>query len=149
MVYIIHIYDLCKHAEIWPWSSSMKVIHRPPKYLTDFWRYFHSADCIAWKLLKMGLRHLVHDEVPTSSLLTLAIVFKVTLGLLKWLKMVPFSAYICLYKTGRPYTSTSFIIGCITYWLMLIIVSTGSIRWIPWFSVCYAAVMHFSTGCFS
>ena len=31
----------------------------------------------------------VHDGVPASSLLTLAIVFKVTLGLLKWLKMVP------------------------------------------------------------
>ena len=66
---------------------------------------------IAWKLSKMG--------VPASSLLTLAIVFKVTLGLLKWLKMVPFTAYICLYKTVTPYTS--FIIGCITYCLMLII----------------------------
>ena len=30
----------------------------------------------------------VHDGVPASSLLILAIVFKVTLGLLKWLKMV-------------------------------------------------------------
>ena len=30
-----------------------------------------------------------HDGVPASSLLNLAIVFKVTLGLLKWLKMVP------------------------------------------------------------
>ena len=31
----------------------------------------------------------VHDEVPESSLFTLAFVFKVTFGLLKWLKMVP------------------------------------------------------------
>ena len=40
--------------------------------------------------------------------------------------MVPFTAYICLYKTLRPYT-------------YFIIVSTGGIRWILWFSVRYAA----------
>ena len=34
-MYIIHIYVVCKHAEIWPWSSSLKVIHRPPNYLTE------------------------------------------------------------------------------------------------------------------
>ena len=72
--------------------------------------------------IENGFGGSVHDGVPASSLLTLAIVFKVTLVLLKLLKMVPFTAYICLYKTVRPYTSC--IIGCITYWLMLIIVST-------------------------
>ena len=58
MVYIIHIYVLCKHAEIWPWSSSLKVIHRLPKYLTEaiFRDIFTlNADYIAWKLLKMAL----------------------------------------------------------------------------------------------
>ena len=68
--------------------------------------------------IENGFGGLVHDGVPASSLLTLAIIFKVTLGLLKWLKMVPFTAYICPYKTVRPYTSL--IIGHITYWLMLI-----------------------------
>ena len=29
------MYVLFKHAEICPWSSSLKVIHRPPKYLTE------------------------------------------------------------------------------------------------------------------
>ena len=63
--------------------------------------------------IENGFGGWVHDGVPASSLLTLAIVFKVTLGLLKWLKMIPFTAYICLYKTVKLYTS--FIIGCITY----------------------------------
>ena len=39
--------------------------------------------------IENGFGGLVHDGVPASSLLTLAIVFKVTLGLLKWLKVVP------------------------------------------------------------
>ena len=47
--------------------------------------------------IENGFGGWVHDGVPASSLLTLAIVFKVTLGLLKWLKMVP--------ETLRPYTS--------------------------------------------
>ena len=39
--------------------------------------------------IENGIGGSVHDGVPASSLLTLAIVFKVTLGLLKSLKMVP------------------------------------------------------------
>ena len=61
LVYMIHIYVLCKYAEIWPWSSSLKVIHRPPKYLAEtifglFGDIFTlNADYIAWKLLKIAL----------------------------------------------------------------------------------------------
>ena len=33
-VYNTYIYVFCKH-EIWPWSSSLMVIRRPPKYLTE------------------------------------------------------------------------------------------------------------------
>ena len=39
--------------------------------------------------IENGFGGWVHDGVLASSLLTLAIVFKVTLGLLKWLKTVP------------------------------------------------------------
>ena len=39
--------------------------------------------------IENGFGGWVHDGVAASSLLTLAIAFKVTLGLLKWLKMVP------------------------------------------------------------
>ena len=42
-----------------------------------------NADYIAWKLLKMALEVQYMMGVPASYLLTLAIVFKVTLGLLK------------------------------------------------------------------
>ena len=45
--------------------------------------------------------------------------------------------YMSIYKTVRTYTSI--VIGCIAYWHMLIIVSTGGMRWILWFSVSYAA----------
>ena len=39
--------------------------------------------------IENGFGGSVNDGVPASSLLTLTIVFKVTLGLLKWIKMVP------------------------------------------------------------
>ena len=39
--------------------------------------------------IENGFGGWVHDNVSASSLFTLAIVFKVTLGLLKWLKIVP------------------------------------------------------------
>ena len=86
VVYIIHIYVPCKHAEIWPWSSSLKVIHRRPKYLNEaifglFGDIFTlNADYIA----SFPQGHLRPD---------------------KWLKMVPFTVYICLFKTVKPYTS--------------------------------------------
>ena len=44
LVYIIHIYVLCKHAQIWPWSSSFKVIHLLPNYLTE--GHFWSSICL-------------------------------------------------------------------------------------------------------
>ena len=61
LVYIVPIDVLCKHAETWSWSSSLKVIHRLPKYLTGaifglFGDIFTlNADYIARKLLKMAL----------------------------------------------------------------------------------------------
>ena len=47
--------------------------------------------------IENGFEGWVRDGIPASSLFTLAIVFKVTLGLLKWLKMVPFTAYMYVY----------------------------------------------------
>ena len=72
-----------------------------------------NADYIAWKLLKMALEVQYMMEYQHPVCLTLAIIFQVTLGLPKWYLLLH------IYKTVRPYTS--FIIGCITYWFMLII----------------------------
>ena len=54
-IYNTYIYILCKHAEIWPWSSSLKVIHCPPKYLTEghFWPFY-----VSWLVSQLTLcRH--------------------------------------------------------------------------------------------